>query len=449
MGLFKIKTLGCKVNQYESQVIREALLSAGYQEAEDGREAQLCIVNTCTVTAKADKESRGAIRHFIRENPYAEIVAAGCYVEADSAAIKAIDEKIRVVGNEDKLGIADFFTNDKRTVRSQRFYLPLHPDPLPREERKYGPFTLTLSPKGERVMCGITYFKGHTKAYVKIQDGCNNFCSYCKVPYVRGGSKSRSPAEILEEAKGLIRNGYRELVLTGVCLGDFGKDLGGDMGLAWLIRKIRDIEGDFRIRLSSIELPDVSDLLIDEMPASAKLCRHLHIPLQSGDDNILKKMNRRYTASEFIDRIAYIRSKIPDIGITTDVIVGFPNESELNFKNTLEVVRKVRPSRTHIFTYSPRKDTKAFDMEGTVPSGVKDRRFKQLKGLTDKFALGFRLKFYDRKQSVLIENTRDKETGLLTGYTDTYIKVLIDGPDELMGRLICTPINPVFLQVEK
>lgn len=425
MRLFRIKTLGCKVNQYESQVMREGLLSAGYQEAEDAQKPDLCIVNTCTVTAKADRESREAIRRFMKENPCAEIVAAGCYVEADPKAIKAIDERIRVVGNNAKLDLVDILQRGDCFVARSRS-------------------------KGLLAMTGgITSFKGHTKAFVKVQDGCDNFCSYCKVPYVRGRSSSRKPEEVLEEAERLIRHGYKELVLTGICLGDFGKDLDDNINLAWLIRSICDIEGIFRIRLSSIELPDVSDGLISLMADSTKLCSHLHIPLQSGDDEILKKMNRRYTQSEFINKVASIRLKIPDIAITTDIMVGFPDESELNFKNTLEAIRRFKPSRAHIFRYSPRWGTKAFDMKDNISSEVKNRRFKQLKELTDKFAEEFRLKFYDRKQSVLIENTRDKETGLLSGYTDTYVKVLIDGPDELMGRLIYTPTNPAFLHAEK
>lgn len=423
MKLFRIKTFGCKVNQYETQAIREALLSAGFQEAEDGQKADLGIVNTCTVTSKADKDSREALRRFIREDPDAEIIAAGCYVEADPEVITAIDKRIKVVGNKDKLGIAGI-------VRGRR--------PLLREDKQ-----TTYD-----IRHTICEFKGHTKAFIKIQDGCNNFCSYCKVPHVRGRSKSRNPAEIEEEARQLIQNGYRELVLTGVCLGDFGKDLDGEAGLVQLVKRISDIEGGFRIRISSIELADVTDDLIDEMADSTKLCHHIHVPLQSGDDRVLKEMNRSYTVSEFIKRIEYIRSKISDIAITTDVIVGFPEEDELNFKNTLDAVDKIRPSRSHIFTYSPRKGTTAFDMKDNVSPGVKGRRFKELKELTDSLAEEFRQKAHHKRQRVLIENARDKRGGLLTGYTDTYIKVLVDGPDELMGRLISYPLDPSFLKVQ-
>jgi len=390
MKIFKIKTLGCKVNQYEAQVIRERLISAGYREAGNGEEADLCIVNTCTVTAKADKECREILRRFIRENPEAEIVAAGCYVEKDADAIKAIDSKIRVLNNSDKL------SDDK----------------------------------------GISYFKGHTKAFIKIQDGCNNFCSYCKVPYVRGRSRSRSMEEILGEAGILISKNYRELVLTGICLGDFGKDLGAGITLTRLIREISDLRGDFRIRLSSIELPDVTDELIDEMVLCKKICRHFHIPLQSGDNDILRKMNRGYTTNEFVNRIKFIRSKIPGVAITTDVILGFPQEGDENFNNTLKAIKSIKPSRAHIFTYSPRKGTKAFGIKETVSFSEKSDRYKRLKSLTDKFAEQFKLSSYNKNQRVLIETTRDKDTSKLTGYTDTYVKMLIDGPDEYIGNFL-------------
>jgi len=371
MKKFKIKTLGCKVNQYETQLMRERLLSAGHTEAVDEEAADLCIVNTCTVTAKADKESREILRRFLRENPNAEVVAAGCYVEAASDILKAIDKRVRVAGNRDKLDIL-------KLLKDRDCFAP--PD--------FARGKSLAMTKGD----GITNFHSHTKAFVKVQDGCSNFCSYCIVPHVRGPSHSRDPDSILKEITRLIDKGYRELVLTGVCLGDFGKDLGKDKDLRWLIGKACAIEGDFRLRLSSIELPDVTDELIGDMQASTKLCCHLHIPLQSGDDEILKRMNRRYTASCFVDRVRYIRSQIPDIALTTDVIVGFPGEGDRSFKVTMETLKQIRPSRAHIFTYSPRKGTVAFDMDGNIPFEARRCRLKELKALTDTFAHEFREK---------------------------------------------------------
>jgi len=408
--LFKIKTFGCKVNQYETQAIREKLLSGGYEEVGTEKKADLCIVNTCTVTQKADKDSRETLRQYIRENPESEIVAAGCYVEADSETLKAIDHRIRAVSNKEKMQIAEIIKGEDCCD--------------------------SLRPSSNDNNSSISSFKGYTKAFVKVQDGCNNFCSYCKVPYVRGRSRSRNPKEIIKESAQLIENGYKELILTGICLGDFGKDLDEGITLAWLIQKITAVDKDFRIRLSSIELPDVTDSLIDLIVSSDKVCNHIHIPLQSGDDDILKKMNRKYTSSEFVDRIGYIRSKISGIAITTDLIVGFPTESDENFNNTLKAIHKIAPSRAHIFTYSPRRGTESFALKDDIHSSLKKERLKQLKQITDRLADEYKHSSSVRGQRLLIENTRDKATGKLTGYTDTYIKLIIDGPDKFMGEFL-------------
>ena len=389
---FLLKTYGCKVNQYETQVIREGLLSKGYKETDNIEHADLCFVNTCTVTAKADKECREALRRMARENSGARIIAMGCYVEADTGAIKAIDDRIEVLGNSEKIKL--------------------------------------------NVDNGISYFRGHTRAFIKVQDGCNNFCSYCKVPIVRGESRSRNPQDILKEANVLIDNDYKELVLTGICLGDFGKYSYKDTSLTMLVRKISEIRKDFRLRLSSIELPDVTDDLINEMRSSKKLCHHLHMPLQSGDDGILRDMNRKYIVADFISKVEYIRSLMPDIGITTDVIAGFPGESEASFKNTINTIERIKPSRTHIFTYSPRPGTKAFLMKNDIPTKIKKQRMETLKIITDKLGRGFKNSLAQKDLRVLVENRRDRLTGMLCGYTDNYVKVLIDGPDALMGCFV-------------
>ena len=389
---FFLKTYGCKVNQYESQVIREGLLSKGYEETDNIEDAGLCLVNTCTVTGKADKKCRETLRGMKRKNPGARVIAMGCYVEADAEAVKVIDDTIEVLGNSEKLKL--------------------------------------------NIDNSISSFKGHTRVFIKVQDGCNNFCSYCKVPIVRGRSRSKSPEEILKEAKVLIDNGYKELVLTGICLGDFGKYSYKDTSLTMLVRKISEIKNDFRIRLSSIELPDVTDELINEMMSSKKLCHHLHIPLQGGDDGILREMNRKYTVTDFISRVEYIRSKMPDIGITTDVIVGFPGESESNFKNTINAIERIKPSRTHIFTYSPRQGTKASMLKDDIPSKIKKRRMETLKIIADKLGREFKDSLAQKEHRVLVENSMDRLTGMLCGYTDNYVKVLVDGSDELMGCFV-------------
>ncbi len=437
MITFKIKTLGCKVNQYEAQIIRERLTFAGYKEAADSEKADLCIVNTCTVTAKADKGSREILRRFMKENPKAEIIAAGCYAEKDSDTIKAIDSRIRVLNNRDKQDVGEILKDrDCRAWIHDICNDEKRPSTLARQSHHRLLGTSNTQYAQQSMDQGISHFKGQTKAFIKAQDGCNNFCSYCKVPYVRGRSKSRPLDEILREASALIYNNYRELVLTGICLGDFGKDLKNEVTLVYLVRELARLDGDFRIRLSSIELLDITEDLIGEMRRSKKICNHFHLPLQSGDDDILMKMNRRYTAGEFINKVELIRSKIPEVAITTDVIVGFPGESDRNFDNTVKTIKRVKPSRVHIFTYSPRKGTRAFEMSDTVSFQEKSSRHMRLKSLTDKFAKEFELLSRHKDQRVLIETARDSVTGMLTGYTDTYVRTLIDGPDKYIGQLV-------------
>jgi threonylcarbamoyladenosine tRNA methylthiotransferase MtaB len=405
---FFLKTYGCKVNQYETQCIREQLVSAGFSETDSMEQADLCIVNTCTVTAKADRGCRDILRRIARRNQKTEIIATGCYVEADSDAIRSIDSRIKVIGNKDKpMLVRTFHKNADKALQDA-------------DSRGFN----------------ITYLKDRSRAFIKVQDGCNNFCSYCIVPLVRGRSYSRPLKDIVDEAGLVLKNGYKELVLTGICLGDFGKDLGSGTDITSLVQRISGLDGDFRIRLSSIELADISEGLIDEMKASSKLCNHLHIPLQSGDSDILKKMNRRYTADDFISRIEYIRSNIPDLGFTTDIIVGFPGETESNFQNTLETVKKIRPSRTHIFTYNPRPGTRAAGTKPIVEEEHKRQRYNRLKQITDRFSQDFEKGLAGHAQRVLVESVKDKATGLLGGYTDTYVKVFIPGPDELMNCFI-------------
>jgi threonylcarbamoyladenosine tRNA methylthiotransferase MtaB len=404
---FFLKTYGCKVNQYESQVIREQLAGEGYLETNNIQQANLCIINTCTVTAKADKECRDILRRIIRENQQARIIATGCYIDSDKKTVKAISPRIEAVNNKYKIRLPYVIKN---------------------------PEADTL--KADTGFPGITSFKNHSRAFVKAQDGCDNLCSYCIIPFVRGRSRSRNPGEILDEARALIKNGYKEIVLTGICLGDFGKDLDCGMSVASLAKEISLLEGDFRVRLSSIELFDITDDLIREMKKSEKLCRHLHIPLQSGDNSVLKNMNRKYTVNDFSCKINCIRSEMPDIGITTDLIIGFPGESDSNFNNTIKTLKKIKPSRTHIFAYNSRPGTRAAELISDITEAGKRLRYDKLKALTDTLSEDFKNRSLQARQRVLIESLREKSTGRLSGYTDTYVRAFVDGPDELMGTFV-------------
>ena len=412
---FYIKTLGCKVNQYESQLVREGLIRNGFQECAATDIADIYIVNTCTVTRKADSESRHLIGLLHRSNPNARIVVTGCYVEKDADDVSFLPGVAHIVRNDEKGDIAAIIEGRKaRKKASGRWQT-------------------------------ISDFKDHVKAFIKIQDGCGNACSYCKVPLVRGSPRSKPLKYIIEEAGALIKRGFREIALTGICLGAWGEDLSPDAGLLDVLRALEMLEGDFRIRLSSIEPKYVREELVNYIASNKRICPHLHIPLQSGDDAILSRMGRPYSSGDFMHLVNMVKRIIPDIAITTDVIVGFPGESEENFNNTLRLVRETVPARVHIFPYSRR--------EGTAASGYKDevRHEDIVKRRTAAWVLAleasylYRLKFVSKALPVLVETRRDRRTGMLEGYSDNYVKVIFNGPDSLMGAIADVRIDYMTL----
>lgn len=412
---FSIKTLGCKVNQYESQAIRESLVQNGFVEKEPNQIADFYIINSCTVTHKADKDTRGLIRHFHTLNPSGKIIVAGCYAELDSdrKTLAQMPGVTHLVKNNEKKYIAKILNSE--TLHASRF--TLHET--------------------------ITSFKERNRAFIKIQDGCNHKCSYCKVSLVRGPSQSRCAEEILKEVKLLLEKGFKELVLTGVCLGAWGRDFKKKENLAGITDKISKIEGNFRIRLSSVEPMYVSDEIIEIVKDNNRVCKHIHVPLQSGDDKILKIMKRAYTARKFTQITAKLKKHIPDIAITMDVLVGFPGEGEKEFHNTVKVIKRIRPSRMHIFSYSRREGTAASKFKQGVDEQAVKERVKLLADLSNDFSMDFARRFIGKKQDAIIESHRDKSTNLLCGYTDKYIRVLTDGPDALKNKLIPLRIDSV------
>jgi threonylcarbamoyladenosine tRNA methylthiotransferase MtaB len=410
----KFYTLGCKVNQYETQAIREQLQKAGFRELENSRPAEMCVINTCTVTHRADRDSYYLIRRAGRENPGARIVVTGCLTEFDGDKIANIPGVNLIVKNEDKNRIISLLNNSTRNCQLS---------------------TVNQS--------GITYFKSHTRAFLKIQDGCNYRCSYCKVRLVRGKSRSRELSEIEEEVRGLAGNGYREIVLCGVCLGSYGKDLTPRLTLSGLIRKLERIPGDFRIRLSSIELGDITDELIGTLTDSKRLCPHLHIPLQSGDDEILGRMNRQYSSARFMNLIGRLRSSIPEIAITTDVMVGFPGETEKNFRNTVELIKQIQPLRVHMFTYSRRPNTPAYDLGESVPETAIKSRMAQLCQIALSTRQAYCKKFISRIGEVLVERTVCGQPDFWEGYTGTYIKVRIKSRLDLKNKVIKAKLKKI------
>jgi threonylcarbamoyladenosine tRNA methylthiotransferase MtaB len=407
MKTVKFFTLGCKVNQYDTQSIRENFLRAGLEELSDGIPADIYVINTCTVTHKADKDSFYFIRRAQRENPKAKIIVTGCLAELDSRMISRGRGVDLVVKNKDKPRIIDLISGKTQRRR------PNSGQP------------------------GISYFKGHARAFLKIQDGCNNFCSYCKVPLVRGNSKSKALTQIAEETEALVANGFKEIVLTGICLGGYGRDLKPKKNLVDVIEALEKIDGLSRIRLSSIEAGDVNDELIRKMASSGKLCRHLHIPVQSGDNKILKKMNRKYTRRDYLFLIGKLKKHIPGIAITTDALVGFPGETEENFRNTVNLIQEIIPLKTHIFPYSKRPGTAAaVKFKEDINPVILKERIKRLKNTADECALKFKKRFMGKTMNVLVEGVSAKIPFAWEGYGDNYIKALVKSKKDLRNKVV-------------
>lgn len=387
MKTIKFYTLGCKVNQYDTQSIRERFVSAGFKEIHNGCKADYYLINTCTVTSVADRKSRSIIRSCLRANPRAKVIVTGCLVKNNSLALSGIKGVHLAVSK-------DFFPS------------------------------------------GINNFSGHTRAFLKIQDGCDNFCSYCKVPYARGRSRSRPLCEITKDARSLAQSGFKEVVLCGVCLGSYGRDLNPQKNLVGVISALEKIKGIMRIRLSSIEAGNVSEDLIKKLASSKKLCRHLHIPIQSGSDAVLRKMNRSYTSRYYLNLIKRIRRAVPEIAITTDILLGFPGENEEDFSRTVKLAQKIRPLKVHIFPYSAREGTKAAVLPGRVPMLTVKRRIERLKKVTDKLALSYKSKFLGKKLGVLMESRSKENPDIWEGHTDNYLKVLYRSKLDLGGRVL-------------
>ena len=409
--------------------MRESLLAAGYKECLSKEIADIFILNTCTVTHHADRESRHWVGLFHRTNPKARIIVTGCYAEHDSDDISFLPGVFLILNNIDKMKIADFINGNNKSAQSQRLDNEIPPS--------------------------ITTFEGHTKAFVKIQDGCENMCAYCKVPFVRSTLKSKPVKNIADEVRTLVNNGYKEIILAGICLGAWGKDLFPSemaeraglkgMGLVDVLREIDKVPGDFRIRLSSIEPKYVTDELLKYMSNNFRMCRHLHIPLQSGDNYILKNMNRPYTTDEYKAIVEKARSMIKDVAITTDVMVGFPGESEERFQNTVNFIKSILPARTHIFKFSKRKGTKAYDMADVPDDFIVKFRYQALRTATFMSSYYYRSNFLDKTLDVLVETRRDKHSRLLTGYSDNYIRMLFEGPDDLMKKIVPVKVKDITL----
>ena len=396
-------TLGCKVNQFETEVVEGLFQERGYTVVDFSAIAEVYVINTCSVTHLGEKKSRQLIRRAIRTNPDAIVVVTGCYAQVSAQEIAAIEGVDIVIGTQERNRIVDA-VEEFSDLRQQR---NLVTDIMKADHFEDIPLLTTPD---------------RTRAFLKIQEGCNNFCSYCIIPYARGPLRSRPLASVRQEAEKLIRAGFKELVLTGIHLGSYGRDLDGHTTLADAVRSILSFPDSFRLRLGSVESLEISDDLIHLFQTEPRLCKHLHLPLQAGEDRILAAMNRHYTTEEYRALIWRIEREIPDIAISTDIIVGFPGETDEMHENALRFVDSMNFSRMHIFPYSRRQGTPAASFPHQVPEPVKKRRLLAMQQLAERKSSEFAARFIGKRVEVLVETlTEDGAEGLTEQYLRVYI----------------------------
>ncbi len=406
---FYIYTLGCKVNSYESRIMTEDLINAGYVEEKDNNiPADIYIINTCSVTNTADSKSLKLIRQAIKKNKDAIIVVCGCLaqVKPETVNIEGVDI---VIGNKNKSKVSEYINEYVKNKNKKTDIYDI--SNVEFETMKLNNFD-------------------KTRAFIKIQDGCNNFCAYCIIPYTRGSVRSKPREDILNEIDHLTLNGHKEIVLTGIHTGNYGSEF-DNYDFADLLNEIVKIKKLSRIRISSIEITELNDRVLEIIKNNNVLVDHLHIPLQSGSDEILKLMNRKYDTKYFIEKINKIRKIRPDISITTDVIVGFPNETDKNFNETIETIKKVDFSKLHVFPYSKREGTKAATMEGQVKEEVKKQRVMELLKLSKELENKYMNKFIGKTLTFIPEVYKD---GYLIGHTGNYLLIKLKGCEELLHK---------------
>ncbi len=432
-----LHNLGCKVNAYETEAMQQLLEEAGYEIVPFGGPADVYVVNTCSVTNIADRKSRQMLHRARRNNPGAVIVAAGCYVQAEDTNV--LEEGIAdiVLGNNKKEHLIPMLTQYMNTQ-------------MPAKDWE------SLNGQADYETLSISRTSQHTRAFMKIQDGCNQFCSYCIIPYMRGRVRSRQPQEVFKEAERLAQSGCKEIVLTGIHLSSYGRDHGdfaGD-GLLELLKKLHDIEGIARIRLGSLEPGIITEPFAQALSAMDKICPHFHLSLQSGCDTVLRRMNRKYTAAEFQEKCAILRRSFLRPAITTDVIVGFPGETEEEFLQTEQFLRQIRFYEMHIFKYSMRKGTKAAAMDGQISDAQKARRSARLIGLGKQMSREFRESFVSETADVLLEEEFVYDGKRYeTGYTKEYVKIAVASEKNrantiVRGKITGYLTQDIYLMVE-
>lgn len=418
MPRFTIQTLGCKVNQCESQAIGAALAQKGWKAVFPGETADYCLVNTCTVTQKASMQSRGLIRRLRRAHPECRLAVTGCYAQTEPEALAAIAGVDLVVGHGEKHRLAQILEQwEQNGLASPRF----HGDIL--KTRQFAP--LPGLSAGSR-----------SRAFLKVQDGCHSFCTYCIVPYARGPSRSMAPEQVVEQLGGLADRGYQEAVLTGIHLGAYGTDLDPRTDLAGLLARIEAARPIARLRLSSVEPPELSPAIIEEVAGSPRFCPHFHLPLQSGDDAILKRMGRPYDRALFAGLVEAIHERIPEAAIGVDLLVGFPGESEQAFENSHELIAGLPVSYLHVFPFSPRPGTPAARYPDPVPHSTIKARAARLRKLGAEKKAAFFDAMVGRTVTVLVEEGPDRRSRQLKGVSENYLPVRLVGPESARNQRV-------------
>lgn len=420
-------TLGCKVNQYETEAMKEKFLKKGHEIVKEDEFANVYVVNTCTVTNLADRKSRQYIRKIKKVNPESLVAVTGCYAQVSPEEVEAISGVGMVLGTNEKTKIVDyvedFFKEETQTHCHVRDYDDL---------KEY---------ESDGIIASM---ENRTRAYIKIEEGCNRFCSYCIIPYARGQVRSRPMAEILEEAKLLIKKGFKELVLTGINTALYGSDLGFG-GIEPLIEAINKLDGNFRIRLSSLEPTVINAGYVERLLKYEKLCHHLHLSIQSGSDKILSYMNRKYSQEDYLNILKSLRTFDPLYGVTTDIIIGFPGEKEEDFQETISVIERAELCRVHCFKYSKRKGTKAAAMANQVDSGTAKERLSRAMEKSKKVEERFLKKNIGTVAEVLIEEEFESEKGiLLRGYSQNYIRVYIQEERDLINEFCQVKLVEIY-----
>lgn len=417
-------TLGCKVNHYETEGIWQMFQKNGYERVDFNRQSDVYVINTCTVTNTGDKKSRQIIRRAVRKNPEAVVCVTGCYAQTSPGEVMEIAGVDVVVGTQNRTKMIDYIEEHQETRK---------------------PVNGVANIMKNRVFeeMDVPAFTDRTRASLKIQEGCNNFCTFCIIPWSRGLLRSRDPESVISQAQKLVDAGYKEIVLTGIHTAGYGEDM-PDYNFATLLRALEnDVNGLKRIRISSIEASQITDEVIDVLDQSDKIVRHLHIPLQAGSDSVLQRMRRKYSCSYYKEKIDKIKKALPGLAITSDVIVGFPGETEDEFTETYNFVREIGYSELHVFPYSQRTGTPAARMENQVENDIKNERVARMIDLSDQLAKVYASQYEGEILEVIPEEVHAENNGItqLIGYTDNYLKVIFEGNKDLIGEIIRVKIT--------